>query len=45
MFLADADRDVAPSSLERLGMTADGLADLSTQVTAHLEQVLALYAG
>jgi HD-like signal output (HDOD) protein len=41
----DADRDVAPSSLERLGMTADGLADLGRQVAADLDKVLALYAG
>ena len=40
-----ADCQVAPSSLERLGMSADGLADLTAQVSARLDQVLAIYTA
>jgi HD-like signal output (HDOD) protein len=39
----ESDREVAPSSLERLGMTATGFDNLVTEVGVQLEKVLAVY--
>ena len=41
----DADREANPSSLERLGMTTDGLASLADHVSGQLEKVIAVYAA
>lgn len=41
----DADLEVSRQSLDRLGMTADGFVDLTTQVTVQLEKVLAVYGA
>lgn len=41
----DADRDVDPGSLDRLGMSSADVIELSTRVGAQLEKVLAIYAA
>ena len=41
----DADLQVWPASLERIGMTEDGFGDLVTQVRSKLERVLAAYGA
>ena len=40
---SEADLQVVPSSLERLGMTQEAVLELSSDVAARLEQVLAVY--
>jgi HD-like signal output (HDOD) protein len=42
---SDADLEVLPASLDRLGMAPDAVAALGSQVTAQLEKVLAVYAA
>ena len=41
----ETDLQVAPTSLERLGMTDSNLTDLAAQVSGRLETVLAVYAA
>lgn len=41
----EADLQVAPTSLERLGMTQESVLQLASEVTAKLEKVLAVYGS
>lgn len=41
----EADRDVAPGSLDRLGMSSADVVELAARVGAQLEKVLAIYAA